>query len=309
MLSEHTTVEDLLGRDLIDENNVISFYKGIVLDAYTEGKIVILDECDLASSEVLSCILETITNDEITIKNKIYYKNDNYMVILTMNGESVGFDKNQRNVLSSHLLCKFNITNFRGIDKNESEKIFKEQIEKSQIKDINSSNFIELHEKMNNKEQKTIEPIVTLRNLKNSILLIKNGISQRISAEISYTRRFPEEERKEFENILNKFGELELDKELREKIKNKFEEKNILYDDNYIIAIYLALIACKKCFHPLLIGKNGIGLTKAAKILAELYFEEHEEYEKNEEKKEDEKNDKKYKILLCCSEVSNEDII
>lgn len=94
MLSEHTTVENLLGRDLIDENNIISFNKGIVLDAYTKGKIVILDESDLASTEVLSCILGTITNDEITIKNKIYYKNDNYMVILTMNGESIGFNEN-----------------------------------------------------------------------------------------------------------------------------------------------------------------------------------------------------------------------
>ena len=49
MLSEHTTVENLLGRDLIDENNIISFNKGIVLDAYTKGKIVILDESDLAT--------------------------------------------------------------------------------------------------------------------------------------------------------------------------------------------------------------------------------------------------------------------
>ena len=130
---------------------------------------------------------------------------------------------------------------------------------------------------MNNKEQKTIEPIVTLRNLKNSILLIKNSKSQRISAEISYTRRFPEEERKEFENILNKFGKLELEK----RIKNKFEEKNILYDDNYIIAIYLALIACKEGFHPLLIGKKGIGLTKAAKILAELYRKKMKKMIKN----------------------------
>lgn len=49
VLSEHTTVENLLGRDLIDENNIISFNKGIVLDAYTKGKIVILDESDLAT--------------------------------------------------------------------------------------------------------------------------------------------------------------------------------------------------------------------------------------------------------------------
>ena len=53
------------------------------------------------------------------------------MVILTMNGESIGFNENQRNVLSSYLLCKLNITNFKEIDKNEIEKIFNEQIKKS----------------------------------------------------------------------------------------------------------------------------------------------------------------------------------
>jgi len=222
VLSEQTTVEDLLGRDSVDKNNMISFTKGILLDAYTEGKIVILDECDLANSEVLSCILATITNDELNIKNRIYDKNDNYMLILTMNGESKGFNESQRNVLSSQLLSKFNITKFNEIDKNESEIIFKELIKKMGVNNINAQNFIELHEKMNNKEQKTIDPIITLRNLKNCILLIKNGISQRISAEISYTRRFPEQERKEFENMLNNFGEIEFDEESKKEIeKNK----------------------------------------------------------------------------------------
>ena len=43
-LSEHTTIEDLLGRDVIKSDSSIAFIPGILLLAYKEGKTLILDE-------------------------------------------------------------------------------------------------------------------------------------------------------------------------------------------------------------------------------------------------------------------------
>ena len=60
------------------------------------------------------------------------------------------------------------------------------------------------------KNTKSIDSIVTLRNLKYCCYLNKNNISPRDAAEISYVARFPKEERKDFELILEKFGKFQI---------------------------------------------------------------------------------------------------
>jgi len=129
VLSDHTSTEDLLGRDIIDTDNSISFCPGILLQCYTKGKTLILDEGDLAKPEVLSCILGSLTKDELNVCNKIYYRNDNYNIILTMNGESKNFNEKQRNILTSNILSKFQLIHFDEIEEEESENIFEAKFE------------------------------------------------------------------------------------------------------------------------------------------------------------------------------------
>ena len=67
--------------------------------------------------------------------------------------------------------------------------------------------FFELHQKMIDEMKnnlKSIDPIVILRNLKYCCYLNKNSISPRNAAEISYAARFPQNERKDFDKILEK---------------------------------------------------------------------------------------------------------
>jgi hypothetical protein len=95
--------------------------------------------------------------------------------------------------------------------KNEYEGIFvrllknnknsKEYIDKVEF-------FIELHQRMIEKMKTNInlvDPIVTLRNLKYCCYLNNNSIPPIIAAEISYTARFPQNEKEEFQEILKKF--------------------------------------------------------------------------------------------------------
>ena len=125
-LSENTTVEDLLGRFILkrEGSSIISFVPGILLTAFIQGKILILDECDLAKPEVLSCILRSINENEIIVNNNVYRKMKGYNVILTMNGEIEGFTEGQRNILTSNILSKFVIVQFAKMDSAECEKIF-----------------------------------------------------------------------------------------------------------------------------------------------------------------------------------------
>ena len=232
-LSEHTTIEDLLGRDIIKENSSITFIPGILLIAYIEGKTLILDECDLAKPEILSCILGSISKNELIVNNKIYRKMNGYNIILTMNGEVKGFNEKQRNILTSNILSKFIIIPFDEMEKTECEEIFKTLLknnENSRDYIRKADSFIELHQKMidemkNNK--KSIDSIVTLRNLKYCYYLNKNNVSPRDAAEISYTARFPKNERKDFERLLKKFGDFEIKIRLKNEIIN--ELKKIFY--------------------------------------------------------------------------------
>ena len=297
-LSEHTTIEDLLGRDIIKDDSSINFIPGIFLIAYSEGKTLILDECDLAKPEILSCILGSLSKDELIVNNRIFRKTDGYNVILTMNGEMEGFNEKQRNILTSNILSKFIIIYFDKMEKNEYEEIFVKLLKnnKNSKENINKVKlFIELHQKMIDKMKTNInlvDPIVTLRNLKYCCYL-QNSIPSRIAAEISYTARFPQNEKKEFQKILKKFGEYKINKinkELNDKIKSGLEQHFLYYNDSYKNAVYLALSAIREGLHPLLIGKKGCGLTTLARLIASIYK-------------------KNYEFLLCSSETSVEDLI
>ena len=301
-LSEHTTIEDLLGRDVITNDSSIKFIPGILLLAYKDGKTLILDECDLAKPEILSCILGSMTKNELIICNQTFRKMDGYNVILTMNGEVKGFNEKQRNILTSNILSKFNLIPFDEMDKEECQEIFKNLLNINQnSKDYinNIDNFIELHQllisEMKNKEEmknnaKSIDPIVTLRNLKYCCYLSRNQIHPRFAAEISYTARFPKNERKDFENILNKFGDFQEDKIIKEEIEKNISNNFLYYNDTYKKVIYLSLISLKEGLHPLLIGEKGCGLTTVAKLVASII-------------------NQNYEFLLCSSETSVEDLI
>ena len=296
-LSEHTTIEDLLGRNVIKKNS-IKFIPGILLLAYKDGKTLILDECDLAKPNILSCILGSMTKDELIICNQTFRKMEGYNIILTMNGEVKGFNEKQRNILTSNILSKFNLIQFDEMEKEECQEIFKSLL--NQNKSKNSSNyidkidiFIEIHQKMINEMKmniKSIDPIVTLRNLKYCCYLSQNKIHPRIAAELSYTARFPKKERKDFDKILNKFGDITEDDNLKNEIEKNIKNNFLFYNETYKKVIYLALTAIKEGLNPLIIGEKGCGLTTLAKFVASILSQD-------------------YEFLLCSSETSAEDLI
>ena len=301
-LSEHTTIEDLLGRDVIKSDSSITFIPGILLLAYKDGKTLILDECDLAKPEILSCILGSMTKNELIICNKTFRKMDGYNVILTMNGEVKGFNEKQRNILTSNILSKFVLIPFDEMEKEECKEIFISLLKKSESPKEYTDNinaFIEIHQKMiegmKNKEEiknvKSIDPLVTLRNLKYCCYLSMNNIHPKTAAEISYIARFPKNERKNYDFLLDKFGNFKEDITLKTNIEEAIKNEFLFYNETYKKGIYLALTAIKEGLHPLLIGEKGSGLTTLAKLVASI------------------SGNNNYEFLLCSSETSVEDLM
>jgi hypothetical protein len=93
-----------------------------------------------------------------------------------------------------------------------------------------------------------VDLIVTLRNLKYCCYL-QNSIPSRIGGEISYRARFPQNEKKEFQEILKKFGEYKINKinkELNDKIELGLKQNFLYYNDSYKKFDYLALSAITK---------------------------------------------------------------
>ena len=131
-----------------------------------------------------------------------------YNVILTMNGEIEGFTEGQRNILTSNILSKFVIIQFDKMDSLECETIFKDLIPDEDKYKKYVKNFVDLHQQLLQYRQKTVDPIVTLRNLKYCCQLSKIDVPVRAAAEIAYSARFPYEERKNFESILSKFEDI-----------------------------------------------------------------------------------------------------
>ena len=68
-LSSETTIEDLMGRLISDKDNSFSgftYKEGAFAEAYSKGKVLLLDEVNLAPNPVLQCMLTALDSDKIT---------------------------------------------------------------------------------------------------------------------------------------------------------------------------------------------------------------------------------------------------
>ena len=107
------------------------------------------------------------------------------------------------------------------MDSLECETIFKELIPDEDTYKKYVKNFVDLHQQLLQYKQKTVDPIVTLRNLKYCSQLSKIDIPVRAAAEIAYSARFPYEERKNFESILSKNSKTYLNLKEMKKIRRE----------------------------------------------------------------------------------------
>ena len=114
-LSSETTIEDLMGKLTTDKENSFSgftYKKGSFAEAYSEGKILLLDEVNLAPNPVLQCMLSALDSDEITqyipgVGLKKFKRHPNFRMIATQNPKTGSFVFTRDRLSNKFLDIKF----------------------------------------------------------------------------------------------------------------------------------------------------------------------------------------------------------
>jgi midasin (ATPase involved in ribosome maturation) len=129
-LSEQTEVADLIGRKMLCRSGaaLLSFIPGVLTKAYVDGFVLILDEFDLATERVLTCILSALDNNFIEAGGNTYRRHPQFRLVATLNGETTGFSDTQRNVLPAVVIARFRTISFEGMKREECWEIFMKQM-------------------------------------------------------------------------------------------------------------------------------------------------------------------------------------
>ena len=136
-LSSETTIEDLMGRLIADKDNSFSGFKykeGAFAEAYSYGKVLLLDEVNLAPNPVLQCMLSALDSEKITqsvpgVGLKTFYRHKNFRIIATQNPKTGSFALT-RDRLSNKFLETFQVVEFPSFSEEELKAIAIESAKK-----------------------------------------------------------------------------------------------------------------------------------------------------------------------------------
>ena len=138
-LSAETKIDNLLNKYVGDNNSIvgIKIEDGSFLKAFKEGKILILDEINLASKEVLNCIGQALDSEvlstELTGKTLEEYKmNKDFSLIASQNPLKGSF-LNKRKTLGYHFFSRFQKVKCEKFNEKELFLIVKGLSEKENI--------------------------------------------------------------------------------------------------------------------------------------------------------------------------------
>ena len=282
-MSGETNEEDLKGRTLSDINSFsgFKFKKGHFADAFINGKILLLDEINLANQGVLNFIANALDSKMLVLEHdentkdasNIFPMHKKFRLVATQNPNDISYIC-KREDIPEKLLQLFNIINFPSLTDKEIKEIAKEIAKKNNyeneevidaIADIHSDL---IKSKIENKSHKCF----TIRDINSIIKAIsrkKNPNSVIDALMCFYGMRFEKGEREKFYNML--MNNEKLPKEISE---YKFPEKiynNFFLTKSFEQADKYAKIAYENGKHILFTGREGVGITSIAKLISSRY--------------------------------------
>ena len=286
-LSSETTIEDLMGKLIADRDNSFSgftYKKGSFSEAYSEGKVLLLDEVNLAPNPVLQCMLSALDSNKITQSVpgsglQTFYRHPNFRIIATQNPKMGAFAAT-RDRLSNKFLETFQAIEFPPFSSEELVDIAK----KAAIK----MNYIKEGE-TNTKKAKIINQIgsfhnkwvvnelskkspqcYTVRDLNSSVKAISENISPNDVVSCFYGARYEKSVFEEMQKILKKdFQELSKSSSdlpnLPKDFPRCFQSKALKQ------AFQFAKLGINSGKHLLFVGEEETGLTQIAQWIS-YYF-------------------------------------
>ena len=291
-LSEETRIDDMTAKFVSDNKSItgLSVKEGPFVEAYRNGDILLLDEINLAPSNVLQCIQQSLDNELLSVETNgntllEVRRSKNFALVATQNPNKGAF-AGKRHELSSEFLSRFKTINFPEIEKREMEEIGigiaknvgyikdeKKNVEKKQL----IKNIVDLHYKWvewekNNSSQNEVL-CFTIREIESVIECLNNNEDIFDVIMTVYGGRYKKNEKEELIKLINSYG---IRKKNNEEVKKIVKKFNFCYINNSLLDVINSIFIClRNNQNIILLGSNESGLTQIAEWCAEYFNSIH----------------------------------
>jgi len=310
-LCAETRIDDLISKYVGDRKSLIGLKveNSQFLDAYINGKILLLDEINLASAKVLQCIQQSLDNGYISVETSgrgliKYMKHENFSLVATQNPNKDAY-LGKRQELTPEFLSRFQKIYCEEIEINEMKEIsFGIAKNLGYINDKNESEFkekreliydiVQLHyEWSKQNESKNDVKCFTIREIETVIEALKENNNIYDTLMTVYGGRYPKEKKNDLILKFKNFNSLANLQPSANELPKDFPKcfSNI----HLIEATKSILLSLNNKRNVLIVGKNESGLTQLAKWCS-FFFNES-------------KNQKKTYICFCTKNLERSDLI
>ena len=296
-LSAETKIDDIIGKYVSAQNSFIGIkvQNGPFVDAYINGKILLFDEINLAPSNVLQCIQQSLDNGFLSVETNGQClfeckKDPNFSLVATQNPNRGAF-AGKRQELGPEFLSRFQRIYFPAISKKEMKEIalgiaknvgyLKDKDEKEEYKKSLLIDIVNLHfdwAKLTD-SQADIQ-CFTIREIESVIDCLSNDENPYDVIMTIYGGRFNQKRKNELNLQLQNYKTL---KKLRDNIKElPLGFPQCFINDALIQTVKSVIIALRNKRNVIIIGNNESGLTQIAEWCS-FYFNNKIKKEKIDE--------------------------
>lgn len=274
-LSSETKTQDLLGRYVGDDSSWagIKQQNGPFFKAFQQGKVLLLDEINLASSSVLQCIEEALDSGVLSIEipgrplQKIYM-HPKFRVIATQNPNK-GSYAHKRQSLGLKFYSRFQAINFPALTDKELSLIGEGLAIRFGYKNLELvRDLVKFHKEWSENPIILDDPqCFTIREIAAAVKAFSLGESVYDTIMTIYGARYQNDIKQKLKMVLSKYPRLTND-------SKDFQCPNFpgcFLNESLKIAIKSTLFSLKNGRHVILTGREGCGKTQAAIWISEYY--------------------------------------
>jgi len=285
-LSSETKAADLLGRYVGDQNSWagIRLQMGQFIDAFENGKVLLLDEINLASQECLQFIEEALDSGEISTelpgKPLLRIKmHPNFRLIATQNPNK-GLFAHKRKDLGQKFISRFQVVNFPEFSKDELREIAQGLAEQFHLEGQEDliDDLVSFHIEWSNLPE-VVEDIqcFTVREIAATVRALANGNNPLDTVLTIYGARYTKDKREKLMSLLKEYSSF--NKLKREEFEYPKSFPKCFHNNHLSEALKSIFFSFKNNRHVILAGAEGTGITQIARWISQYYDEENEENE------------------------------
>ena len=302
-LSSETKTQDLIGRYVGDENSWagISQQDGPFSQAFKEGKVLLLDEINLASASVLQCIEEALDSGVLSIEIpgrplKSIKMHKDFRVIATQNPNK-GSYSNKRQNLGLKFYSRFQVINFPAFKERELLLIGNGLADKFGYNDHNViKDLVTFHNEWSNKKEiQDDSQCFTIREIAATVKALSQKESIYDTIMTIYGARYQKNIKELLKNELKKYPRL-----INDTKKTELPDFPGCYiNDSLMTTVKSALFSLKNGRNIIIVGKEGCGKTQVALWISEHY----------NSKIKDNENEQQSFFCVCTEEIKVTDLV